>query len=104
MDLPCRLTSYFIQKEGLRVELLDYLSPSDGRGSCDLRANDVAHWWTLCSGDPDAVDAATRAHHPRWVSPGVVGKDSASRISLRDPDGHGVLVGRSARDAAEGKD
>jgi len=27
VDAPCSLTSYFIQKDGLRVELLDYRSP-----------------------------------------------------------------------------
>ncbi len=82
-------------KRGIGVELLDYLSPCDGRPApADLRANDVAHWWTLGAGDPDRVDESTRRGVPRWVSPGVVGSGERAAISLRDPDGHGVLVQR----------
>lgn len=87
-------------ESGIGLELLDYLSPGDGRATPqDIGANDLQHWWTLLEvSDAETVLQATRARHPRWVSPGKV-EITAGRAAatLRDPDLHGLwLEPRSA--------
>jgi catechol 2,3-dioxygenase-like lactoylglutathione lyase family enzyme len=83
---------------GPGIELLQYLSPRDGRPPPhDLRANDLLHWQTTLRVQTevalrDAVQVGTQA-----VSPGVVpledapfaGKEGAL---VRDPDGHALLL------------
>lgn len=81
---------------GPGVELLEYLSPRDGRAfPADERANDLAHWQTLLT--TADVDAAWHAVHATLLSPGVVVlPDSAlgfrKALALRDPDGHVVQL------------
>jgi catechol 2,3-dioxygenase-like lactoylglutathione lyase family enzyme len=80
---------------GIGLELLDYLAPGDGRPiPSDVRAADHAHWWTLFEvRDVDGVLDGTRAHHPRWVSPGSIELESGRRAAtLRDPDHHGLWI------------
>lgn len=81
---------------GIGVELLDYLSPADGRPTpFDLGANDVANVWTLLdTTSPALVEAATRESYALWISPGFVKGDAELRptLSLRDPDRHGVQI------------
>lgn len=85
--------------DGIGVELLDYLSPSDGAlGERDRRANDVAHWWTqLEARDLDAIEAATKARAPRFVSPGGIDCGAARVLTVRDPDAHGVAITANSR-------
>lgn len=82
--------------EGVGVELLDYLSPSDGRSTpVDVAGNDVMNAWTLLeTHEPAMIESATRARSVRWVSPGFVseGPTFAPTLSLRDPDRHGVQI------------
>jgi catechol 2,3-dioxygenase-like lactoylglutathione lyase family enzyme len=87
---------------GPAIELLEYLSPRDGRPyPADLKANDLAHWQTrlLAASVEDAAGGARAAGVP-FVSPGVValpGDDLGfNRGALvRDPDGHAMqMVGR----------
>ena len=62
---------------GPGVELLEYLSPRDGRPApSDARATDLTHWRTIVKAD------LTRA--ARVLSAG------GAAISVRDPDGHAV--------------
>jgi MIP family channel proteins len=84
---------------GPGIELLEYLSPTDGRPMPnDQRASDIAHWeTTLRSDDVAAAAAALRAAHASFVSPGVVelgaptlGFDRA--FLARDPDGHVIRI------------
>jgi catechol 2,3-dioxygenase-like lactoylglutathione lyase family enzyme len=82
---------------GPGIELLEYLSPHDGRPAPrDLRANDIAHWQTTILAERlDSLVGLARDHRIVLVSPGPV--DAAS-LSLgfgtgslvRDPDGHGL--------------
>ena len=87
---------------GPAIELLEYLSPRDGRRyPDDLRANDLAHWQTrlLAPSVDDAVGVLRPAGVP-FVSPGVVmvpgdGLGFDRGALARDPDGHAMqLVGR----------
>ncbi|MDX2170133.1 MAG: VOC family protein [Deltaproteobacteria bacterium] len=83
--------------QGPGIELLEYLTPRDGRPlPADQRANDLAHWQTeLTTPDVAAALAGLRARRAALVSPGVVdlpddglGFDAA--LLARDPDGHAL--------------
>ena len=81
---------------GPGIELLEYLSPRDGRPMPrDERANDLVHWQTqlLVSDVEDFVAAIQAADGLELVSAGVVTLSGAelgftSGLLLRDPDGH----------------
>jgi catechol 2,3-dioxygenase-like lactoylglutathione lyase family enzyme len=80
---------------GPGVELLEYLAPRTGRPMpLDTRANDLWSWHIDMRGDVAAADAAVRAHHHAYVSPGPVAFDTSpqQRLLVRDPDGHAVLL------------
>jgi catechol 2,3-dioxygenase-like lactoylglutathione lyase family enzyme len=87
---------------GPGIELLQYLSPSDGRPPLpDLRANDLLHWQTtLQVRDAEAALKGARVGAARAVSPGAVslppgplGNHRATRAALvRDADGHALLL------------
>jgi len=85
--------------EGPGIELLEYLTPRDGRPApVDLHANDVAHWQiTLLTADPERVNDLIRLRLFSLVSPNVVTLPSTvlgirRALLLRDPDGHGLRV------------
>lgn len=86
---------------GPGIELLEYLSPRDGRPApADLRANDIAHWQTtLRASDLPAVAAGALAAGGRATSPEVVEIEATTlqihrgRL-IRDPDGHGLVLAR----------
>jgi catechol 2,3-dioxygenase-like lactoylglutathione lyase family enzyme len=73
---------------GPGIELLEYLSPRDGRPMpADEHPNDLVHWQTRLFGDPRG------APRDRLVSAGVVQLPEAplgvtSAVLARDPDGH----------------
>jgi len=80
---------------GPGIELLEYLTPRDGRPlPAEARANDLLHWQTLLR-VRDTVERGQRLleGHPLLISPGVVPTPDAAlgfRAGLlaRDPDGH----------------
>jgi catechol 2,3-dioxygenase-like lactoylglutathione lyase family enzyme len=81
---------------GPGIELLQYLSPGDGRPiPADERSNDLAHWQAALdvAGDLNAAARALISAGAPLVSPGVVdlpGSQLGFRRGLlaRDPDGH----------------
>ena len=80
---------------GPGIELLEYLTPRDGRPiSAEARANDVAHWQTrLITEDATAVTRSLRGDGCAMVSPAVVALPRrelgfARGALARDPDGH----------------
>jgi catechol 2,3-dioxygenase-like lactoylglutathione lyase family enzyme len=84
---------------GPGVELLEYLTPRDGRPfPDDAHANDLLHWQTtLIVPDADAAARALRAAGTAFVSPGVVTLDDARlgfrrALLVRDPDGHALQL------------
>lgn len=82
---------------GPGVELLEYLSPSDGREMPrDTRSNDLWSWQIAMGvGDLGEVESRIRAGRGRWVSAGVVGAGEEAGMAFRDPDGHAVVVGKA---------
>ena len=84
---------------GPGVELLEYLSPRDGRPLApDARASDIAHWQTrVATEDAARAAAALDRAGARWISPGLVavtGTPLGARRGglVRDPDGHAVQI------------
>jgi len=86
---------------GPGVELLEYLSPSDGRERPgDARANDLLFWHTdLVVHDARAAERALFAADAALDSPGVVESPELGRVlTAADPDGHRIrLIEGAAR-------
>lgn len=84
---------------GPAVELLEYLTPRDGRAyPADARANDLVHWQTIVTA-PDLTAAVTRLRDARatFVSPGIVALPGGvlgfnEAFLARDPDGHAIQL------------
>lgn len=92
---------------GPGIELLEYLTPRDGRPApADERANDLASWQTrLHVADPSRAAVALRAARAGFVSPGVTPlPDDAlgftRGVVVRDPDGHDLAITDAPRGAA----
>jgi catechol 2,3-dioxygenase-like lactoylglutathione lyase family enzyme len=90
---------------GPGLELLEYLTPRDGRPRpVDARANDVLHWQTdLESGDVAALSRRLFAGRAAFVSPGPVDLARAElgfgqALLVVDPDGHALRVRRGAEE------
>ncbi len=88
-------------EQGPGIELLEYLSPTDGRETpSDLRANDIAHWETRVEFDENVRQAwdASRAAHITLVSPSAAEGLAEAGVEFRalDPDRH-VIVFRCAK-------
>lgn len=84
---------------GPGIELLEYLSPRDGRPfPLDEHANDLVHRETLLfTQDVDAAAKELNAGHMKFVSSGVVvnhtqGFGFAKALLVRDPDGHAIEI------------
>jgi catechol 2,3-dioxygenase-like lactoylglutathione lyase family enzyme len=84
---------------GPGIELLEYLSPRDGRTfPADEHANDLVHRETLLwVQDVDAVVLDLNAAHVKFVSSGVVVNQKSAlefgkALLVRDPDGHAVEI------------
>jgi catechol 2,3-dioxygenase-like lactoylglutathione lyase family enzyme len=84
---------------GPGVELLEYLTPRNGRPAPrDTRANDLWHWQTiLATSSADEAMRTIRARNGRVVSPAVAALPDRSLgftrgFLARDPDGHGVQI------------
>jgi catechol 2,3-dioxygenase-like lactoylglutathione lyase family enzyme len=75
---------------GPGIELLEYLTPRDGRPfPRDARPNDLLHWRTrLLAGPGVRLEAA--GPRPVTVAPPALGFGRA--VALRDPDGHTLEV------------
>jgi catechol 2,3-dioxygenase-like lactoylglutathione lyase family enzyme len=89
---------------GPGIELLEYLSPSDGRPfPIDVRANDLVHWETrLTVGALHELEARLRAADATFVSSGPVALEGGGRALLvRDPDGHALEFRQPARPSSQ---
>jgi catechol 2,3-dioxygenase-like lactoylglutathione lyase family enzyme len=89
---------------GSGVELLEYVSPADGRSMpADTRANDLWHWQILV--EVADVKAAEQELHKRrigFVSPGLSRLPDAQLgyergLVVCDPDGHQLLLGERVK-------
>ncbi|HWP57040.1 MAG TPA: VOC family protein [Candidatus Acidoferrales bacterium] len=84
---------------GPGVELLDYLTPRDGRPApVDSRANDLWHWQTaMGANNLESAANKMRGKYARLVSPGIVALPDrvlgfGKGLLVRDPDGHAVQL------------
>lgn len=84
---------------GPAVELLEYLTPRNGRPMpADTKANDLWHWQIEASTpDMDGIAAKLRAGHYDFVSGGMIqmpANDSGfnRELMVRDPDGHALML------------
>ena len=84
---------------GPGIELLEYLSPRDGRPApADLHANDLAHWQTVLLARDLPAALASAAAAGATPAPGqqtdlpeaAYGIHAAALVN--DPDGHGLLL------------
>ena len=80
---------------GPGIELLEYLSPRDGRPMpLDEKANDMIHWQTrLVTQNSGTMVQTLRNGRSSFVSPGIItipGKELGFQKGavVRDPDGH----------------
>jgi len=83
-------------ERGPGIELLEYLSPTDGRETpSDLRANDIAHWETRVEFHENVRQAwdAARAAHITLVSPSAAEgpADTGVEFLAQDPDRHVIV-------------
>ena len=85
--------------EGPGIELLEYLTPRDGRPfPTDEHANDVVHRQTiLLTHDASAAAASLQVNKSNFVSSGIVqnhigGLGIRRGLVVRDPDGHAVEI------------
>lgn len=84
---------------GPGIELLEYLSPRDGRPfPADEHANDLVHRETiLMTTDADAAAFRLNAARVKFVSSGVIANhmqmpDFSKAFLVRDPDGHAIEI------------
>jgi len=84
---------------GPGIELLEYLSPRDGRPfPIDEHPNDLVHRETiLVTPDADAAASQLNAARVKFVSSGVVTNhmqvfDFSKAFLVRDPDGHAIEI------------
>jgi len=83
---------------GPGVELLEYLSPRDGRPyPADARANDLVHWQTTLVARGEGAVGLAATSGLRLVSAGAVeiadrAVGFARGVVVRDPDGHALRV------------
>ena len=84
---------------GPGIELLEYLTPRDGRSiPTDAKSNDIAHWQTtVVTDDLAAITKTLRENHVGFVSSDVVAVPKeklgfSKGLLVQDPDGHNVLL------------
>jgi len=79
---------------GPGIELLEYLTPRDGRPyPADERASDLIHWHTtVVAGDLASLTRALLAARTEFVSLPATPQDPKPPVRVRDPDGHVVEV------------
>lgn len=90
------ITGLHTKEEGINVEFLEYVAPSDGRPyPKDSRSNDLWHWQTSFA----AQDLAEflSAYRAEYISSGLVLFDNSlfgfrKAALIRDPDGHAVRL------------
>jgi len=98
-----RITTLRAQGGGPGVELLEYLTPRDGRATpSDTRPADLWSWHIVMTTatDPAPLFRESRRSGGAPVSPGTFDADfpradSDDSILVRDPDAHAVLVTRT---------
>ncbi len=86
-------------KSGPGIELLEYLAPSGGRPfPADSQLNDLWSWRTqLVTRAAADAERSLRQARAAFVSPGVV----SGGLSVRDPDGHVLILSITSSHAGD---
>ncbi len=90
------ITGLRTREDGIAVEFLEYIAPTDGRSyPRDTRASDLWHWETSFATDEIAKLFIT--FKPDFISSGIVSfsesrHDFQRAAIFRDPDGHAVRL------------
>jgi hypothetical protein len=86
-------------QEGIAVEFLQYLAPTDGKPfPADTRSNDIWHWQTSFeSAKPEDLASNLMMNKFSFISTGlidVIQNNLGFRKAFlaRDPDGHAIRV------------
>jgi catechol 2,3-dioxygenase-like lactoylglutathione lyase family enzyme len=103
VDPPCHLTSFFVEKDGLRIELLDFRSPA-AFGTPSTRRNQLGlTHLSFVVDDVDAAAAELVGYGGRIVDGTRSGQDDPAGVQivfLEDPDGTRVELMRLAEGQA----
>jgi catechol 2,3-dioxygenase-like lactoylglutathione lyase family enzyme len=76
---------------GIGIELLEYLSPTDGRDTpADLQANDIAHWETRIEFADNSPREVAQAAKVSLVS--LQGGRPGEELLAQDPDRHVIIL------------
>ena len=93
-----KITSLETPQTGIGVELLEYLSPKDGKPfPKDSQANDLWHWQTSFASSELNDAAILKRRKNDFISNGIVeteneSPDFAKGLLIRDRDGHAVRI------------
>jgi catechol 2,3-dioxygenase-like lactoylglutathione lyase family enzyme len=103
VDPPCHLTSFFVEKDGLRIELLDFRSPA-AFGTPSTRRNQLGlTHLSFVVDDVDDAAAELVGYGGRIVEGTRSGQDDPAGVQivfLEDPDGTRVELMRLAEGQA----
>lgn len=90
------ITGLQTAQDGIAVEFLEYVAPTDGRPyPTDSRSNDLWHWQTTFS--TSGIDPLLAIIRGEFISSGAVSLDTnmfgfKKGALIRDPDGHAVRL------------
>lgn len=93
------ITGLRTRDDGIAVEFLEYIAPTDGRPyPADSKGNDLWHWQTSFSAR--RLDPFLTSLKPRYISSGSVLVEPTifsfrKAALIRDPDGHAVRLTES---------
>jgi hypothetical protein len=85
-------------EQGPGIELLEYLSPTDGRAyPADAKANDIVHWEIRLVSEDEEQSSAVNMGRAFAVA-----RKATNNRTQKDPDGH-VVVFRTAMKSTQAK-
>ena len=90
-----RVTSLQTEGAGIGVELLEYLSPSNGKPfSTDSQSNDLWHWQTnFAVNKINALEMELKRRKTDLISDGIIESETFEKaLLIRDADGHAVRI------------
>jgi catechol 2,3-dioxygenase-like lactoylglutathione lyase family enzyme len=90
------ITGLRTKEDGIAVEFLEYVAPTDGRiFPSDTRSSDLWHWETSFAAND--MDTLFKSYRAEYISSGSVLVDKnlfgfRKAAMIRDPDGHAVRI------------
>jgi catechol 2,3-dioxygenase-like lactoylglutathione lyase family enzyme len=90
------ITGLHTTEDGIAVEFLEYVAPTDGRQyPHDTRSSDMWHWETTFAAND--LDSLFKVYRAEYISSGSVSVDKSlfgfrKAAMIHDPDGHAVRL------------